>query len=110
MLGETPPILESSAFAASYNWAKLTVPQGSLDLYKNATEWKKFIFVNVENQNDVNGDGEVNIADVNCVINAICEEGTESPRFDSNHDGEINIADINAILDQILKDYPIPLQ
>lgn len=109
-LAKTPPILESSAFAASYNWAKLTVPQGSLDLYKNANEWKKFTFVNVENQNDVNGDGEVNIADVNCVINAICEEGTESPRFDSNHDGEINIADINAILDQILKDYPIPLQ
>ena len=52
---------------------------------------------------DVNLDGEVNIADVNCVINAICNEGIGSPRLDSNHDGEINIADINAILDYILR-------
>ena len=102
-LAKTPPILESSAFAASYNWAKLTVPQESLDLYKNADEWKKFIFINVGNQNDVNDDGEVNIADVNCVINAIYDEGIASPRLDSNHDGEINIADINAIIDYILK-------
>ena len=50
---------------------------------------------------DVNGDGEVNIADINAVIDMIL-----SGRFDSkgdvNGDGEVNIADINAVIDMIL--------
>lgn len=50
---------------------------------------------------DVNGDGEVNIADINAVIDMIL-----SGRFDSkgdvNGDGEVNIADINAVIDLIL--------
>ena len=50
---------------------------------------------------DVNGDGEVNIADINAVIDMIL-----SGRFDSkgdvNGDGEVNIADINAVIDIIL--------
>lgn len=99
----TPPTLESNAFAASYGWAKLSVPQQSLNQYKNADEWKKFIFINVGNQNDVNGDGEVNIADVNCVIDAIINEQNASTRLDTNHDGEVNIADINTIIDDILQ-------
>jgi hypothetical protein len=102
-MAATPPVLESSAFAASYNWAKLTVPQGAVSQYKNADEWKKFIFINEDTPYDMNGDGEVNIADVNCVINAIYDSESFSPRFDANLDGEINIADINAIIDQILR-------
>ena len=55
---------------------------------------------------DVNGDGEVNIADVNAAINVILG-GIATPeimkRADVNDDGEVNIADINAIIDLILK-------
>ena len=54
---------------------------------------------------DVNGDGEINIADINAIIAIIqsgnCEEDIEN-RADVNGDGEINIADINAIIDIIL--------
>ena len=50
---------------------------------------------------DVNGDGEVNIADVNAVIDVILGGGSNAAA-DVNHDGEINIADINAIIDIIL--------
>ena len=54
---------------------------------------------------DVNGDGEVNIADVNAVIDIIlggsADEGTMQ-RADVNSDGEINIADVNTIMDIIL--------
>jgi hypothetical protein len=54
---------------------------------------------------DVNGDGEINIADINAIINIIlssnCEEDIEN-RADVNGDGEINIADVNAIIDIIL--------
>lgn len=50
---------------------------------------------------DVNGDGEINIADVNAVISMILS-GRPSPSGDVNGDGEINIADVNAIIDLIL--------
>ena len=54
---------------------------------------------------DVNGDGEVNIADVNTLIDIIlggtADEGTMQ-RADVNGDGEINIADVNATMDIIL--------
>jgi hypothetical protein len=49
---------------------------------------------------DVNGDGEVNIADVNAVINMILDSPAENG--DVNGDGEVNITDVNAIIDIIL--------
>ena len=50
---------------------------------------------------DVNGDGEVNIADVNAIIDVILM-GAANADADVNRDGEVNIADINAIIDLIL--------
>lgn len=50
---------------------------------------------------DVNGDGEVNIADINAAINVILGGGSNTSA-DVNADGEINIADINAIINIIL--------
>ncbi len=50
---------------------------------------------------DVNGDGEVNIADVNAVVDMILsQQGSASG--DVNHDSEINIADVNALISMIL--------
>lgn len=49
---------------------------------------------------DVNGDGEVNIADVNTVVDAILNDNNMN--CDVNGDNEVNIADINAIIDIIL--------
>ena len=52
---------------------------------------------------DVNGDSEVNIADVNAVITAILT-GVDNygGRADVNGDGEVNIADVNAVISAIL--------
>ncbi len=50
---------------------------------------------------DVNGDGEINIADVNALIDMILSGGISSPG-DVNGDGEVNIADVNALIDLIL--------
>ena len=50
---------------------------------------------------DVNGDGEVNIADVNAVIDMILS-GKTTPAGDVNKDNEVNIADVNALIDLIL--------
>ena len=52
---------------------------------------------------DVNGDREVNIADINALIAIILggEDNSEG-RSDVNGDGEVNIADINAVIAIIL--------
>ena len=50
---------------------------------------------------DVNGDGEVNIADVNFIIGLILT-GDMNPQGDVNGDTEVNIADVNAVIDIIL--------
>ena len=55
---------------------------------------------------DVNGDGEITIADANSVIDIVVMGGnaghTRAPAADVNDDGEINIADVNAIINIIL--------
>jgi len=50
---------------------------------------------------DVNGDGEVSIADVNAVIDLILS-GSYEVSADVNEDGEVTIADVNAVIDIIL--------
>ena len=50
---------------------------------------------------DVNGDGEVNIADVNAVIDLILTSGF-LPAADVNGDGEVNIADVNTLIDLVI--------
>jgi len=50
---------------------------------------------------DVNGDGTVNITDINAVINMILS-GKFKESGDVNGDGAVNIADINAVIDIIL--------
>lgn len=54
---------------------------------------------------DVNGDGEVNVADINVVTDIVLGGTVDSQtrlRADVNGDGEINVADINVISDIIL--------
>ena len=54
------------------------------------------------NHADVNGDGEVTIADINAVIDAILGGSSQGVFADVNGDGEVTIADINAVTDAIL--------
>ncbi len=54
---------------------------------------------------DVNGDGEVNIADINALIDMILNDTPETYKLqaaDVNGDGEITIADVNMIIDLIV--------
>lgn len=46
---------------------------------------------------DVNGDGVVNISDVNAVITVMCG-GPENPKADVNGDGVVNVSDVNAVI------------
>ena len=54
---------------------------------------------------DVNGDGEINIADLNALVSILL--GAEADNYtihraDANYDGEVNIADVNVLTDYIL--------
>ena len=87
-----------------YRAATLYVPIQSLSLYGSTGIWPWFtsmVGIDVDAvRGDVNGDGEVNIADVNTVIDSILDDVYE-PILDVNGDGETNIADVNEIIDII---------
>ena len=51
---------------------------------------------------DANGDGEVNVADVDYVIERIGEDYETNKAADVNGDGEINVADVDFIIEQII--------
>ena len=114
----TPPILANALFDMDcYAHATLHVLPPSLEAYQSALYWKDFNEiigdVVIEIPGDVNGDGEVTIADANSVIHIIINGGggghghapgydDGTPVGDINNDGEVNIADINAIINMIL--------
>ena len=86
------------------------VPVGSEGAYQADHYWGQFLTIIGDvievNPGEVNGDGEINIADVNNVIDIVVMGGngghTRIPAVDVNNDGEVNIADVNAIIDMIL--------
>ena len=58
---------------------------------------------------DVNGDGEVTIADVNALLDIIQNGNSSSPNYgraDVNGDGEVNMDDVNAVIDIIQHNLP----
>jgi hypothetical protein len=51
---------------------------------------------------DVNGDGEVDISDVNAVINIMLGKAESLPAADVNADGSVDISDVNAVINIML--------
>ena len=92
---EVPEINDEDTYDVE---AFLTVYRGEMELYPIIIKVVGDEFL----PEDVNHDGEVNIADVNCVIDYILK-GASEYNCDANLDGEANIADVNAIIDYILK-------
>ncbi|MBR1803400.1 MAG: M6 family metalloprotease domain-containing protein [Muribaculaceae bacterium] len=59
-------------------------------------------------EGDVNGDGKVDVEDVNAVINIILKNKTLTDftgECDVNNDGKVDVEDVNAIINIILKVY-----
>lgn len=111
-LATTPPTIESASYdyeecfdERAYTEAVLFVPKGSEAAYMLADKWKRFIhIVGIDVHTDacdVNGDGVVNISDLNNVINDILA-GKGDSSMDVNGDGSVNISDINVIVQTIL--------
>ena len=51
---------------------------------------------------DINGDGSVDIADVNAVINMMLGKVEQTAAGDVNGDGNVDIADVNAVINLML--------
>ena len=54
---------------------------------------------------DVNGDGDINIADVTALISMVLKGETDPsvyPAADCNLDGSINIADVTVLINRVL--------
>ena len=104
-----------------YENCTLYVPRGTKEIYEQVPVWGSFRHIEEFDATtiipgDVDGDGEITVADANATIEVIINGGsshghTRVPNPDGggwvnladiNGDGEINIADINAIIDYIV--------
>ena len=92
----------------NYSGRTLHVLQGTADAYRADENWYPYFGQIVDDlipdtpSGDVNGDYEVNIADVNAAIDIILGGNGGTTVADVNGDGEVNIADVNAVIDIIL--------
>lgn len=62
----------------------------------------KFYYQEVLTTGDINGDGVVDIADVNAVINMMLGKEQSSPKADVNGDGNVDIGDVNIVINMML--------
>ena len=120
-LASTPPVCSDALFddMEYYTLATLHVLPICVEAYQSTMYWQDFYTIIGDAPGgipgDVNGDGEVNVADANSVIHVIINGGsgghTRAPidgddkvtyLEDVNLDGEINIADVNLVINYIL--------
>ena len=99
MVDETGQIQLFDKFGIGIAPAEDTYVEGFLTIYRGELELYP-IQIGIGNPYDVNGDGEVNISDINAVIDAILS-GNHSVG-DVNGDHEVNISDVSDIIDYIL--------
>ena len=112
-LAETPPTADSGTFS-NYS-ATLYVPAGSLNDYMMTYPWNDFYSIQPIGQlpsdmnGDMNGDGQINIADLTDLIRYILSHdptGIDLDNADVNQDGLINIADVTELINMLLSRTP----
>ncbi|MBQ3730586.1 MAG: family 10 glycosylhydrolase [Muribaculaceae bacterium] len=93
-------LTDGGTYYVRARYAYRTLATGATMQYTDYCDVRSFVY-HVITPGDVNGDSEVNIADVNALIDLILS-GQTSVSGDVNGDGEINIGDVNALLALIL--------
>ena len=106
-LGEKDSLTNNSTPAAVvFTGQYMNKPITGMSVDKeNGTASFWFMKKDIQIVGDVNGDGEVTIADVNTLVNAVLEETPEGEiykRADVDGDGEVTIADVNVLINLIL--------
>ena len=86
---------------------RLTMGDNALSVFASGEyqfpylEIEKIDFVS-QTVGDANGDGTVDIADVNTVIDMMLGKAASSAAGDANGDGMVDIADVNTVIDVML--------
>lgn len=83
------------------------VSNEAADLYEAAEQWKEFYILRYYLMGDINGDGYIDIADINCLISYMLEQEVDPfiwEAADGNKDNQIDIADINIVISDMLND------
>ena len=84
--------------------AVVYVPKESVEAYREANEWKKFkTIVAIEDVGDVDGNGDIDVADVTELVDQVLAGEIQNPALsDADLDGKVGISDITALIDRIL--------
>ena len=107
---ESPPLgtikgvgklVDGVTYYTRARYAYRTLATGATLQYTEYSDIRSFVYREAI-VGDVNGDGNVNIADVNAVIDAILS-GEYLTAADVNGDGTVNVSDINTLIAIILK-------
>ncbi len=83
----------------------LYVPRGSKAAYMATELWsgfKDYVEIDVATKGDVNGDGIVDITDVNRVINMVLGKVDKTSAGDIDGSGDVDITDVNGVINIML--------
>ena len=94
-------LVDGDTYYVRARYGYRTLATGTTLQYTDYCDVRTFVYHEII-RGDVNGDGEVNIADINALIDFILNGGGTRPA-DVNGDGEISISDVNAAIDIILQ-------
>ncbi len=111
-LAKVPPTGGTEFAAEAYEGATLYVPMNSVEAYRAAEGWQNFSLIEGIDTGeepgvpgDLNGDGSVDVEDVNLLINLILET-IDANQLSGNPDldgsGTPDVADVNALINIIL--------
>ena len=92
---------DGNTYYVRTRFAYLTVATGSTTQYTDYSPVMTYVY-RASQPGDVTGDGQVDIADVNAVINMMLGKAEPLPTGDVTGDGGIDIADVNAIINNML--------
>lgn len=91
--------------------ATLYVPEYSIEIYSNSPTWENWFNIkSIDDKpddtkpGDVNGDGEVDMGDMNIAINVILGKAqlADFPGADVNGDGVVDMSDLNLMINTVL--------
>ena len=92
---------DGNTYYVRTRFAYLTVATGSTTQYTDYSPVMTYVY-RASQPGDVTGDGQVDIADVNAVINIMLGKAESTTAGDVTGDGGIDIADVNAVINIML--------
>ncbi len=104
-LATTPPTVSDGFASSTYTSATLLVPQASIEAYRSANGWSKFVNIKGIQAGDPDGDGVLGVSDATAIIDYLLNGSSGafySVNADVDGDGVVGVADVTAIIDSIL--------